>query len=165
MRECVLSLLAALAACTSDPPAPSAGTPAAPVEVASDSPIDSLVPPILERDRIPGAVVLVGDLEAIRYRRAFGAAKIDTLFDLASCTKVIGTTTAVMMLVEQGKLSLDEPLGKYLKCFEGRDITVKLLLLHRSRFPKYHTPRTSTPDEILEEFSRLPVMKAEYTYS
>ena len=131
----------------------------------SESPLDSLIPPILERDRIPGAVVVVGDLDSILYRRAFGTAKLNTVFDLASCTKVVGTTTAVMMLVEQGKLSLDDPLGKYVACFEGREITIRQLLLHRSRLPAYLTPKATTPDAILQEISTLPGMKVEYTYS
>ena len=149
-RSPALLMLAALAACTAAPP---------------ESPIDALVPPILERDRIPGAVIVAGDVNGVKYRKAFGTAKLDTIFDLASCTKVVGTTTAVMLLVERGKLSLDDPLGKFVKCFEGRDITLRQLLLHRARFPAYHTARSSSPDGILEEFARLPPMEAEYTYS
>jgi CubicO group peptidase (beta-lactamase class C family) len=159
-----VALLFAVGCAPAAPEKPPARAPAAP-EVASESPLDSLLPTILERDRIPGAVVLIGDLEGIRYRKAFGAARIDTIFDLASCTKVVGTTTAVMMLVERGKLSLDDPLGKFVKCFEGRAIRIRDLLAHRSRFPAYHTPKTSTPDEILGEFSRLPEQKLNYTYS
>src|SRR5437773_2123713 len=135
------------------------------LEATPKSPLDSIVPPILEQDRIPGAVLVVADLDAIKYRRAFGTATLDTIFDLASCTKVVGTTTAAMMLVEQGKLSLDDPLGKYVKCFEGREITVRQLLLHRSRFPAYLMPKATTPDGILEEIASLPSLKVEYTYS
>lgn len=149
-RISFLILLATLGACKAAPP---------------ESPLDFIVPAILEQDRIPGAVVLYGNLEETAYRRAFGTARLDTLFDLASCTKVVGTTTAAMLLVEQGKLALDDPLGKYVKCFEGRTITVRDLLLHRSRFPAYLTPRGTTPEAILEEFSSLKPEKAEYTYS
>ena len=150
MRTARLAVLLAFASCTAAPP---------------PSPLDTIVPPILEKDRIPGAVVVAGDLGAITYRRAFGSAKIDTIFDMASCTKVIATTTAAMMLVEQGKLSLDDPLGKYLKCFEGRDITLRDLLLHRSHLPAYLKPKASTPDGILVEFAAQKLEPKEYTYS
>ena len=152
MRTARLAALLALASCSAAPPTP-------------PSPLDSIVPPILEKDRIPGAVIVAGDLEAISYRKAFGTARLDTLFDLASCTKVVGTTTAAMKLVEEGRLSLDDPLGKYITCFEGRDITLRQLLLHRSHLPAYLKPKASTPEEILREFSTLKSEKAEYTYS
>ncbi len=129
------------------------------------SPLDSLVPAILEQDRIPGAVILAGDLEKTSYRKAFGTARLDTIFDLASCTKVVGTTSAVMLLVEQGKLSLDDPLGKYVDCFKGRDITVRELLQHRSGLPAYMTPRTSSPDEILAEFAAFTPGRKALQYS
>jgi CubicO group peptidase (beta-lactamase class C family) len=132
---------------------------------AAPSPIDTVVPPILEKERIPGAVVVAGDLEAVTYRKAFGTATLETIFDLASCTKVVGTTTAAMKLVEEGRLSLDDPLGKYVKCFEGRGITLRELLLHRSHLPAYLKPKSSTPEEILGEFALLQPQKEETTYS
>ena len=150
MRVILGVLLAALAACTAAP---------------AESPLDTLVPAILEQDRIPGAVVLAGDLEKTSYRKAFGTARLDTIFDLASCTKVVGTTTAAMLLVEQGKLSLDDPLGKYVPCFRGRDITVRELLQHRSGLPAYMTPRTSSPDEILGEFAAFKPGRKALQYS
>jgi CubicO group peptidase (beta-lactamase class C family) len=132
---------------------------------APSSPIDSIVPPILEKERIPGAVILAGEGESVTYRRAFGTASLDTIFDLASCTKVVGTTTAALKLVEEGRLSLDDPLGKYVKCFEGREITLRELLLHRSHLPAYLKPKSSTPEEILCEFALLKPQKEETTYS
>ncbi len=152
MRVIGIVLVAALSACTAAAPAPA-------------SPLDTLVPAILEQDRIPGAVVLSGDLEKVSYRKAFGTVKVDTIFDLASCTKVVATTTAAMMLVEQGKLSLDDPLGKYVKCFEGRDITLRELLQHRSGLPAYLIPKAATPEEILREFSALKPGKKTLQYS
>jgi CubicO group peptidase (beta-lactamase class C family) len=123
------------------------------------------VPPILQRDRIPGAVIVAGDLQTVTYRKAFGTARLETLFDLASCTKVVGTTTAALKLVEEGRLSLDDRLGKYLPCFEGREITLRDLLLHRSRLPAYLKPTSSTPEEILREFARQKPQTEETTYS
>ena len=59
----------------------------------------------------------------------------DTIFDLASLTKVVATTPCVMLLVEQGKIKLDAPAGRYIPEFtgEGRErITVRHLLTHTS---------------------------------
>ncbi len=61
-----------------------------------------------------------------------------TIYDLASLTKVVGTTTAIMLLFDQGKVKLDEPVSTYLPEFSGGakdDITVRLLLEHRSGLP------------------------------
>ncbi len=78
------------------------------------------------------------------YRKAYGnralepqreAMTLDTIFDMASLTKVIATTTAVMQLVEQGKVRMNDPVAKYLPEFaqNGKeDITVRQLLTHYS---------------------------------
>ncbi len=92
---------------------------------------------------IPGGVLLVGHEGKIIHRRAYGnralvpareTMTIDTIFDLASLTKVVATTPAVMKLVEQGKLSLTDPVTKYLPEFQNgkSDITVRDLLTHYS---------------------------------
>jgi uncharacterized protein YbbC (DUF1343 family)/CubicO group peptidase (beta-lactamase class C family) len=95
-------------------------------------------------DGIPGAVLIVGHDGAVIYRKAYGARAlepgreamtVDTVFDLASLTKVIVTTTAVMQLVERGKVRLNDPVMKYLPEFaqNGKaDITVRQLLTHYS---------------------------------
>jgi CubicO group peptidase (beta-lactamase class C family) len=140
-RLIVLAL--ALAGCAVPPP---------------DSPLDRLVPPILEGDNIPGAVVLVGGPDGVRYRKAFGAASIDTVWDLASCTKVVATTTAAMKLVEEGRIGLHDPVSKHLSGFAGRDITVEELLTHRSGLPAYLSPKPEwTPDDI---FARVTALRA-----
>ncbi|PWU23802.1 MAG: serine hydrolase, partial [Candidatus Rokuibacteriota bacterium] len=96
---------------------------------------------------VPGVVVFVGHGERVLYRRAFGsralvpaaeAMTIDTIFDLASVTKVVATTPAVLLLWEQGRLQLDAPLGRYLKEFAGspfQSVTVRGLLTHTAGFP------------------------------
>jgi uncharacterized protein YbbC (DUF1343 family)/CubicO group peptidase (beta-lactamase class C family) len=94
--------------------------------------------------RLPGAVVLVGERGRILYREAFGARTLEpseapltpeTVFDLASLTKVLATTTAVMQLVEQGRLKLGERVAAYWPGFarNGKgEITVEQLLTHTS---------------------------------
>ncbi|HUZ75400.1 MAG TPA: serine hydrolase [Stellaceae bacterium] len=93
---------------------------------------------------IPGAVILIAERGRIVYRRAFGLRTIlpaaqalvpDTVFDLASLTKVIATTTAVMQLVEEKRLRLADPVAKYWPAFGAngkRAITIEQLLTHTS---------------------------------
>ncbi len=122
-------------------------------------PLESVVPPVLERDRIHSAVVVLGTKDGVDWRRSFGAAAPDTIFDLASLTKAVGTATAAMKLVEEGRLSLDAPAGRYLKPFKARAETVRDLLLHRTGLPPYLKPAASSPDAILEEIAGLKTDK------
>ncbi len=159
MRSAMVVAGAMLAACRPADPPPAPPPPPALAQ------IDARVARILAEDRIPGAVVLAGEGQRVLHRKAYGEARLDTLFDLASVTKVVGTTTAALKLVEEGRLSLDDPLGKFLPCFAGREIRLRDLLTHRSRLPAYLKPRSSTPEAILEEFAALPPEEKEYTYS
>jgi uncharacterized protein YbbC (DUF1343 family)/CubicO group peptidase (beta-lactamase class C family) len=92
---------------------------------------------------IPGAVLLVGHDGKVVYRKAYGERAlipkrepmtVDTIFDAASLTKVIATTSAVMKLFEQGKIRLNDPVTKYLPEFQGghSDITIRNLMTHFS---------------------------------
>jgi uncharacterized protein YbbC (DUF1343 family)/CubicO group peptidase (beta-lactamase class C family) len=106
--------------------------------------IDPIVEEAIRDKQIPGAVVIVGHDGEIVYRKAFGSRAIeprrepmtvDTIFDLASLTKVMVTTIAVMQLVEQGKVRPNDPVAKYLPEFgqNGKDdVTVRQLLVHFS---------------------------------
>jgi serine-type D-Ala-D-Ala carboxypeptidase len=97
----------------------------------------------------PAAVVEVGDASAILWRESFGRltfqpdaapAANDTLFDLASLTKVLSTTPLVMQLVERGSLGLDDPIARYLDTWRGPDreqVTVRDLLAHASGLPAW----------------------------
>ena len=96
---------------------------------------------------VPGVVVLVGEGERVFYRKATGSRAlvptvepetVDTIFDLASLTKVVATTPAVLLLWEQGRVELDAPLGRYLKEFSVpafQDVTVRRLLTHSAGLP------------------------------
>lgn len=93
---------------------------------------------------LPGAVVLVGRGDEVLYEKAFGqravapapeAMTLDTMFDLASLTKVVATTSAVMHLVEAGRVRLNDPVAAFVPGFEryGKaGITVRQLLTHVS---------------------------------
>jgi uncharacterized protein YbbC (DUF1343 family)/CubicO group peptidase (beta-lactamase class C family) len=104
-----------------------------------DPPIETAVKDGL----IPGAVLLVGHDGKVVYRKAYGERAllpkhepmtVDTIFDAASLTKVIATTSCVMKLFEQGKLRLNDPVTKYLPEFQGgsSDITIRNLMTHFS---------------------------------
>lgn len=106
--------------------------------------LDPIVKEAIHDGQIPGAVVLVWHNGKVIYEKAFGnraleprrePMTLDTIFDLASLTKVVATTTAVMQLAERGKVRLNDPVAKYIPEFaqNGKDdITVRELLTHYS---------------------------------
>ncbi|MDE0829123.1 MAG: serine hydrolase, partial [Vicinamibacterales bacterium] len=106
--------------------------------------IATLVEDAIQAGRIPGAVVLVGHQGEIVYERAFGARAVDdvvepmtvdTVFDLASLTKAVATTTSVMVLLEEGRLRLRDLVVDHIPEFASHDkgtITVQHLLTHVS---------------------------------
>ncbi|MGA9545458.1 MAG: serine hydrolase domain-containing protein, partial [Candidatus Sulfotelmatobacter sp.] len=94
--------------------------------------MDAAIEQAIQEKQVPGAVLIVGHDGAVIYRKAYGsraleprreAMTLDTIFDLASLTKVIATTTAVMQLVERGEVRLNDPVAKYLPEFaqNGKD--------------------------------------------
>ena len=106
--------------------------------------IESLVREDIAQRRLPGAVVLVGVRNRTIYQKAIGNRAVapsrepmtlDTIFDLASLTKPVATTTSVMQLVESGKIRLIDRVSTFIPGFEryGKaDITVRHLLTHMS---------------------------------
>jgi uncharacterized protein YbbC (DUF1343 family)/CubicO group peptidase (beta-lactamase class C family) len=112
--------------------------------IPSLSVLDAIVRDAIHDDQIPGAVLLVWHNGQVIYRKAFGnraleprreAMTLDTIFDIASLTKVVATTTAVMQLVQRGEVRLNDPVAKYLPEFaqNGKeDVTVRNLLTHFS---------------------------------
>jgi uncharacterized protein YbbC (DUF1343 family)/CubicO group peptidase (beta-lactamase class C family) len=106
--------------------------------------LDSIVLDAIHDREIPGAVLLVGHNGQVVYRKAFGnraleprrePMTVDTIFDIASLTKVVATTTAVMQLVQKGEVRVNDPVAKYIPEFaeNGKDdITVRNLLTHFS---------------------------------
>lgn len=106
--------------------------------------IDAIVQVGLDQKKMPGCVVLVGRREKVVLLKAYGNKRLepkiepmttDTVFDLASLTKPIATATSIMILVDEGKLKLDEPLATYLPEFAAagkENVTVRQLLIHVS---------------------------------
>src|SRR3982074_610053 len=109
--------------------------------------VDAIIQQAIHEGAIPGAVLVVGHNGKVMYRKAYGSRALeprrepmtlDTVFDMASLTKVIVTTTAVMQLMEQGKVRLNDPVSKYLPEFaqSGKeDISLRQLLTHYSGLP------------------------------
>jgi len=82
--------------------------------------MDRVIEAEIANKKLPGAVVLVGRKGRIVWRKTYGARAVepvrepmtaDTIFDLASLTKVIATATSIMILVERGKLRLSDPVS------------------------------------------------------
>ena len=112
----------------------------------------SVLAPIVEsavqQDEIPGAVLLVSHRGRVIYLKAFGERALvphrermttDTIFDLASLTKLFATTPSIMRLLEQGKIRLNDPLVRYMPEFAGNgaddpksQITIRMLMTHMS---------------------------------
>jgi CubicO group peptidase (beta-lactamase class C family) len=102
---------------------------------------------------VPGRVVVEVGIGRVGWEKGAALADADeTLYDLASLTKVIGTTAAVMALVDDGKMRLDDPVHRYLPQFtgEGREkVTIRHLLTHTSGIAPGALVRGDTPAERL----------------
>ncbi|MGO9123354.1 MAG: exo-beta-N-acetylmuramidase NamZ domain-containing protein [Terriglobales bacterium] len=110
--------------------------------------LDLIVEDAIQDGQVPGAVLLVGHDGQVVYRKAFGnrsleprreAMTVDTVFDIASLTKVVATTVAVMQLVQKGEIRVNEPVAKYIREFaqNGKeDVTIRQLLTHFSGLPE-----------------------------
>lgn len=110
--------------------------------------IDRVVGRGIRAGGFPGASVIVGRRGAAVFSKGYGrlswvkdASRVDpdaSIYDLASLTKVIGTTTAVMILYDEGRIALDARVVQYLPAFTGGwkdSITIRQLLTHRSGLP------------------------------
>jgi uncharacterized protein YbbC (DUF1343 family) len=105
--------------------------------------LDAIVDAGVRDGLYPGAVLVIGHDGRIVHRKAYGSRAlvperepmtVDTIFDIASLTKVVATTPALMLLFEQGKLRIDDLVTAYLPEFQGgkSDITVRDLMTHFS---------------------------------
>jgi len=110
--------------------------------------LDGIVREAIDNQQVPGAVLLVWHDGQVLYRKAFGHRSLeprrelmtlDTIFDIASLTKVVATTTAMMQLIGRGEVRLNDPVAKYLPEFAQngkQDVTVRELLTHHSGLPE-----------------------------
>ena len=105
--------------------------------------VDGLVAEQIEKERLPGCVVMIGRRGKIAFAKAYGLRRLqpspekmtlDTVFDMASLTKPMATATSIMLLVERGQVRLRDPVVEYLPEFapNGKDeITIEDLLTHQ----------------------------------
>jgi CubicO group peptidase (beta-lactamase class C family) len=127
----------------------------------------------------PGAVVLVAFKGRLLYLEAFGnrilvphAAPMgrETIFDLASLTKVLATTPAVMKLVDEGRLGLDQSLGELISSEdlgEKKNLTPRLLLTHSSGLPDhrpYYRDLAGHPLDLRKKVLREWIVREPYVY-
>ncbi len=112
----------------------------------------------------PGAVLLVARDGVIVYQKAFGRftysphsekVTVNTIYDLASVTKIAATTISIMRLYDEGKIGLDDPIAKYLPRFAengNAKVTIKNLLMHDGGFPpdRPFYRMCSTPKEVFD---------------
>jgi uncharacterized protein YbbC (DUF1343 family)/CubicO group peptidase (beta-lactamase class C family) len=145
-RSCILCL--ALIQCVFNLSALVQGAHPAQHRETGSARLHALLDPIMEKSiadgNMPGGVLLVGHNGRVVYRKAFGWRALepvrepmttDTVFDLASLTKVIATTTSIMKLVQDGRVRLNDPVAAYLPEFaqNGKeDITLRELMTHYS---------------------------------
>ena len=121
---------------------------------AGSAAIDASLRSAVERKDVPGVVALVTDRERVLYQSAFGVADVatgrpltpDALFRIASMTKPV-TSVALMQLIEQGRIGLDDPAEKYLpelaglKVFESFDAATGAYVLRPASRPATNAPR------------------------
>jgi CubicO group peptidase (beta-lactamase class C family) len=140
--------------------------------------IDSILIGHIKDNKIPGAVIQIKKDGEVIYKQAYGDAQrfnyehkplakpdkmtTETLFDIASLTKVVGTTTSIMLLVDRGKIKVDDPVSKYVKAFAAPDkaaITIRHLLTHTAGlyewYPLYY--RAHNKQEAFKLIGELPL--------
>ncbi|MCB0744050.1 MAG: serine hydrolase [Ignavibacteriae bacterium] len=133
--------------------------------------VDRMMEQAVADSVFPGAALLFGTDKQILYSKGFGhftydknslETKTNSIFDLASVSKVVGTTSAAMILVQEGKLNLDQKVITYLPAFNNNgkeNITIRNLLLHNSGlapFKKYYDEFTNA-DEVINDIMNLPL--------
>jgi len=125
----------------------------------------------MQRGAFPGAALAIGRGARVVLEEGLGnvgrgpdAMGVDpdrTVYDLASLTKVVGTTTAAMLLVEDGKLGLDQPVAAYLPEFSGggrERVTIRHLLTHTSGLPDgVDIPNGLSPEQALRFVLMTPL--------
>ena len=141
--------------------------------------VDSILQSQVDLNKIPGAVIKIKKEGKVIYKHAYGYAQkyefnnqqlrvpekmtVNHLFDIASLTKVIGTTTSVMLLVDRGLININDPVSIYLKAFdtpEKKGITIRHLLTHSAGlyewYPLYY--RSSEKQTTYKVIEELPLM-------
>ncbi|HTA40929.1 MAG TPA: exo-beta-N-acetylmuramidase NamZ domain-containing protein [Bryobacteraceae bacterium] len=143
--------------------------------------LDAAIDQAVREDKIPGAVLLVGHQGKVVYRKAYGyralvpdkePMTVDTIFDIASLTKIVATTSGLMKLYDQGRIRLDDPVTKYLPSFQRghSGITVRDLATHFSGLrpdldlqPPWHGYETGISKALIDKPANPPETKFVYS--
>jgi CubicO group peptidase (beta-lactamase class C family) len=143
-----------------------------------DSTIDSILQSQIDFDKIPGAVILISKNGKVICRKAYGYAQkydyyhkpvarpekmsVRHMFDVASLTKAIGTTTSIMLLADKGLINTEDKVCKFIKAFdtpEKKEITIRHLLTHTAGlyewYPMYYM--ASGKEESFKLIGELPL--------
>ncbi|HEX3186922.1 MAG TPA: serine hydrolase domain-containing protein, partial [Pyrinomonadaceae bacterium] len=144
--------------------------------------MDSVINDDIAKGRLPGAVVFVGRKGRLIWQKSYGSRAVeparepmtaDTIFDVASLTKVVATATSIMILVQRGKVRLTDPVSRYIPELkgEGRErVTIEQLLTHVSGYaPDFDLrERWSGHDEAIKRLIAEPLRNppgTRFTYS
>jgi len=128
-----VSLLFLLVAACATPPAPS-------FDPAITAQIDAAIQRAIAEHKIPGGLYYLEKGEKV-YERVYGnralvpapePMTVDTIFDAASITKVVATTPSIWLLIQRGKIGIDDPVQKFIPEFPYADVTIRHLLTHTS---------------------------------
>ncbi|HXT47606.1 MAG TPA: serine hydrolase domain-containing protein [Gemmatimonadaceae bacterium] len=135
--------------------------------------VDSIATAVLASTGVPSASVAVVTNGRLAYAHAYGTAKLDPRtaatpdmrYGIGSISKQF-TAAAVLLLQQEGKLSLDDPVGKYLPGLtRGNDVTIRMVLSHTSGYqdfwPQDYVPpameKAITPQAILDHWAKQPL--------
>ncbi|WP_083750206.1 glycoside hydrolase family 3 N-terminal domain-containing protein [Rhodohalobacter halophilus] len=143
--------------------------------------IDRVMQEAINDSVFPGGVVGVMKNGVMVWNQGYGyhdyektrSVQPGDIYDLASLTKVVATTTAVMKLVDEGRIDVDDPVSKYISEFdtdEKREITIEQLLIHTSGLPAFqvYVDELKTREEIIHAVRNEPLINKpgeEYVYS
>ena len=143
--------------------------------------VDRIINEAIKDSVFPGAVAGIVKDGVLAYNRGFGyqdyskteAIRETDVYDLASITKVMATTTAAMKLIDQGDLKLDDRVATFIQEFntpEKNDITIRDLLLHQSGLPAFrvYVDSLTTRSQIIDAIKNEPLIYetgSKYVYS
>ena len=144
--------------------------------------MDSVIAGDIAKGKLPGAVVVVGRKGRVVWQKTYGSRAVEptreamtpeTIFDVASLTKVVATATSVMILVERGKLRLSDPISLYIPELKGdgrERVTIEQLLTHVSGYaPDFDLrERWTGHDEAIKRLIAEPLRNppgTRFTYS
>ncbi|MCC6547101.1 beta-lactamase family protein [Candidatus Sumerlaeota bacterium] len=149
-----------------------------PMETSSLRKIDDIIANGIENKVFPGAVVVVGQPNKLLWAKAYGHTTykpdappmtLDSMFDMASISKVMGTTSAALVLMDEGRLSPDDSVSKFIPGFDSNGKegdTIRDLMTHVSGLKAYESKWAelektrpageSKPDLLIEHYAALP---------